>query len=617
MATIVYRRPLNASVSSLSVVTKRDTSIVGQGGDGHARARRPFGHSAIWQRVSARGVAAAGASALLLLGATVPLASAQDEGPTTRVIVVSKNAHSANDNVNAHHGKNAADLSIANAVAADVSSADLAALAQDTDVVVVPDAPVDVTGIADTVRAPAAVFPTTTGATALAASGVTGKGVTVAVLDTGIAKLADFGNRVIGGVDLSGEGDPFKDSYGHGTFVAGLIAGNGASSGGQYVGEAPGANLVSIKASGASGSTDLATVIAGVQWAVTNRGSLGIQVLNISMGAPPFPSSVINPLDRAVENAWNAGIVVVASAGNTGPNNGTITSPGDDPLVITVGAIDDKGTAVTADDTMTSFSAVGPTAIDGWYKPDLVAAGRSVVSLRVPGSTIDVNNPSAQIGTANFVGSGTSFSAAITSGAAALLKQLDPSNGNADRIKGRLLGGAMPGPVGNPFVDGFGSLNVLNASQIKANLKQTAPTTATPVGSTVSLYVTGAGSAWNGSSWNGSAWNGSAWNGSSWNGSAWNGSSWNGSAWNGSAWNGSAWNGSSWNGSSWNGSSWNGSAWNGSAWNGSSWNYAGWNGSSWNGSSWNGSSWNGSSWNGSSWNGSSWNGSSWNGSSWN
>jgi serine protease AprX len=290
-------------------------------------------------------------------------------------------------------------------------------------------------------------------------------------------------------------------------------------------------------------------------------------------------------------------------------------------MVVTVGAVVDQGTAGSADDTMADFSSVGPTAVDGWFKPDLVTSGRSVVSLRAPGSTIDLLFPTGRVGTANFVGSGTSFSAAITSGAAAILRQATPG-ADPDKIKGKLLGGAMTGPVGNPFVDGFGSMNVANSLNIKASLKQTAPTMATPIPSTVSLFVTGGQSAWNGSSWNGSSWNGSSWNGSSWNGSSWNGSSWNGSSWNGSVWNGSSWNGSSWNGSSWNGSSWNGSSWNGSSWNGSSWNAAlfdgsSWNGSSWNGSSWNGSSWNGSSWNGSSWNGSSWNGSSWNGSSWN
>jgi serine protease AprX len=592
------------------VVTTSDTSLTSTDGSDSAGSRRAPRRSGIWPYVSRKGFALAGASALLLLGTTAPLAAARDEGPTTRVIVMSKysrtdgkgDSKAAKGNVAKHHGRLVDDLDVADSVVADVSADELANLANEPDVIVVPDVTVEVSGAADVaVRAPAAVFPQTTGANLLAANGVTGKGATVAVLDTGITKLPDFGNRIKGGVDLSGEGNPYLDSYGHGTFVSGLIAGNGASSGGLYAGEAPGANLVSIKVSGASGSADLATVISGIKWAVNNRDAYNIDVLNISMGAPPFPSSVTNPLDRAVERAWNNNIVVVTSAGNTGPNNGTITSPGDDPLVITAGALDDNGTAVNADDIMTTFSAAGPTAIDGWFKPDLVAAGRSVVSLRAPGSTIDVANPTARIGVANFVGSGTSFSAAITSGAAALLRQMY-GKASPDRIKGALLQAASPGPVGNPFVDGFGSLNVYAASQSTGRINQVTPTVATPAGATVSLYLTGAASAWNGSNWSGSSWNGSSWNGSSWNGSSWNGSSWNGSAWNGSAWNGS-----SWNGSSWNGSSWNGSAWNGSSWNGSSWNYAAWDGSSWNGSSWNGSSWNGSSWNGSSWNGSSWN----------
>src|SRR5207244_3286755 len=130
--------------------------------------------------------------------------------------------------------------------------------------------------------------------------------------------------------------------------------------------------------------------------------------------------------------------VVVTSAGNTGPMNGTITSPGDDPLVITAGALDDNGTAAAGDDTMSDFSAVGPTLVDGWFKPDLVTSGRSVVSLRAPGSTIDAANPSARIGSGNFVGSGTSFSAAITSGAAAQLIQTSPGSYGPDRIKGML-----------------------------------------------------------------------------------------------------------------------------------------------------------------------------------
>ena len=292
----------------------------------------------------------------------------------------------------------------------------------------------------------------------------------------------------------------------------------------------------------------------------------------MSLGYIPQSSTVLNPLDQAVERAWEAGITVVVSAGNSGPGNGTILSPGDDPLVITAGAVDDVGQTNPSGDTMTTFSSVGPTNPDGWFKPDLVTSGRSVVSLRDPGSTIDVQNPSARVGNANFVGSGTSFSSAITAGAAALLLSADPSY-TPNTVKGTLLGTTTQGPVGNPFVDGHGVLDVAAAVASPAlTLNQTPPTTPTAMGTSVPLAVSGAASSWNPANWSGSAWNGSAWNGSAWNGSAWNGSAWNGSAWNGSAWNGSAWNGSAWNGSAWNGSAWNGSAWNGSAWNGSAWN---------------------------------------------
>ena len=137
----------------------------------------------------------------------------------------------------------------------------------------------------------------------------------------------------------------------------------------------------------------MGTVIAGIGWTVANRARLAIRVVNLSLGIPPTSSTTLDPLDQAAEAAWNAGIVVVTSVGNDGPFNGTIMSPGDDPLVITVGALDDNGTGATADDTMTTFSSVGPTSPDGWFKPDLVASGRSVVSLRAPGSTIDTNYP--------------------------------------------------------------------------------------------------------------------------------------------------------------------------------------------------------------------------------
>jgi serine protease AprX len=474
-------------------------------------------------------------------------------------------------------------LSFVNAATTQLNSAEVSLLEAVPGIVVTPDLTVNVEGsVNPSGHAPSDAFSQQTGASQLWAQGITGAGVNVAVLDTGIEALPDFSGRMVDGVDLSGGNNPWQDSYGHGTFVAGLIAGNGASSNGAYTGEAPGAGLVSVKVAGASGQTDLATVISGVGWTIANQNTDNIRVLNMSLGYLPIESTVVDPLDQAVEKAWESGITVVTSAGNSGPGNGTVTSPGDDPLVITSGAVDDGAQANPANDTMTTFSGVGPTNPDGWFKPDLVTSGRSVVSLRDPGSTIDTQNPSARIGSANFVGSGTSFSAAVTSGAAALLVSADPSD-TPNTVKGTLLGTTTPGPVGDPFVDGHGILNAAAAvGAAPMTLNQPVPTVATQIGQNVGLEASGAMSSWNPANWNGSTWNGSTWNGSTWNGSTWNGSTWNGSTWNGSTWNGSTWNGSTWNGSTWNGSTWNGSTWNGSTWNGSTWNGSTWNGSTWN-----------------------------------
>lgn len=369
--------------------------------------------------------------------------------------------------VSAVGGQAVTDLGSGSVVSADLTSEQVVTLDQEG-LVVTPNIQIGLQGgfgsDVSSTRSPAAVFPQQTGATSLWARGDKGSGANVAVLDTGIDPLPDFAGRLVGGVDLSGGNNPFQDDYGHGTFVAGLIAGNGASSGGTYMGEAPGAGLVSVKVAGASGNTDLATVISGVDWVTQHASSLNIDVLNMSLGFIGSESTLVNPLDQAVQRAWEAGVVVVASAGNAGPANGTILSPGDDPLVITVGAVDDLGQTNPANDQMSTFSSAGPTDPDGWIKPDVVTSGQSVVSVRAPGSTVDAQNPSAIIGTGNFVGSGTSFSSAIAAGAAALIIS-DNHNVQPDDVKARLLATASQGPVGNPYVDGHGILNVAAANQ--------------------------------------------------------------------------------------------------------------------------------------------------------
>ena len=193
--------------------------------------------------------------------------------------------------------------------------------------------------------------------------------VGVAILDSGIAPHPDLAGRIVAAVDFtSGAGGalvPPADPGGHGTHVAGIVAGDGTASGGAYAGVAPGANLIDVRVIGASGSTNVSTLIAGMQWVLAHRADYNIRVVNLSAGGPSTTSYRDDPLAAAAEVLVFAGITVVVSAGNEGPQARTITSPGSDPYVITVGGIDDNGTATTADDALASWSSRGVTPIDG------------------------------------------------------------------------------------------------------------------------------------------------------------------------------------------------------------------------------------------------------------
>ncbi len=510
-------------------------------------------------------------------------AGAPDSGPTAPVIVRGTNSAAVRNAVEASGGRVTRDLWIVNGVAADVPAGSVAALRGSPGIVdVSPDEGVHVQANPSPLHAASAVYPKVVGADRLWSEGIDGQGVTVAVVDTGIAPVADLAGRVIGGVDFSGEGDPYRDSFGHGTFVAGLIAGDGGSSGGAYKGVAPEANLVSIKIAGRDGASDVSHVLAAVQWAVSFRHDYGIRVLNLSLGTDSTQSYWLSPLNAAVEKAWDSGIVVTVSASNAGPGPGTVTKPGDDPLVVTVGALDDRATPGRGDDLMAGFSGEGPTVADGLTKPDLVAPGRSVISLRAPGSKIDDYYPGSRVGSKYFKGSGTSFSTAVVSGSAALLLQREPAL-TADQVKARLLGTAVPGPVGNPNVDGRGSLDSYAAAHAgtfdSANegvtrslgtgsinldrgslhvqidtggildpvLRLLSPVLVLLIGTERTAqnrvfdgteYLT---SEWSGSRWYQSQWEGSRWYATSWYGSRWYGSRWYSNSWYGSRWYATAW----------------------------------------------------------------------------
>ncbi|HEX7139697.1 MAG TPA: S8 family peptidase, partial [Vicinamibacterales bacterium] len=286
--------------------------------------------------------------------------------------------------------------------------------------------------------------------------GVTGQGVVVAVVDSGIdATHPALAKKVIGAVSLV-SGDPStNDAFGHGTHVAGIIAGSGAPAARVtplYLGGvAPGAQLVNVRVLGADGSGLTSDVIAGIDWVVQNRAKYNIRAMNLSLGHPVTEPSATDPLCEAVARAVNAGIVVVASAGNAGvaadgrPILGGIMSPGNSPLAITVGATNTQGTAPRNDDTIATYSSRGPTRYDFAVKPDLAAPGNKIVSLESAGSYLPSHYPylyKAGVGANSYMQlSGTSMSAPMVSGATALLLQGVPTLSPA-QVKLALQAGA-------------------------------------------------------------------------------------------------------------------------------------------------------------------------------
>ena len=257
----------------------------------------------------------------------------------------------------------------------------------------------------------------------------TGAGYGVAGVDSGIEPSADFGGRITSFYDFTRGGvavAPFDD-YGHGTHVAGLIGGSGTLSGGAFRGMAPGVRLVGLKVLDSSGSGRTSDVIAALEFATANRAALGVDVINLSLGHPPYESAATDPLVQAVESAARAGIVVVVSAGNYGrnPETGLVgyagtTSPGNAPSALTVGSFATADTVSRQDDRINGFSSRGPAYHDGFAKPDIVAPGYRLIANGAKQGSLYRDNPSLVIaGTSGpdyLTLSGTSMSAAVASG---------------------------------------------------------------------------------------------------------------------------------------------------------------------------------------------------------
>jgi serine protease AprX len=468
-----------------------------------------------------------------------------------------------------------------------------------------------------------------------ASSSYNGSGVGVALLDTGVVPVSDLANRVVYRADLTPEGDGL-DRFGHGTHMAGIIAGDGTSSAGNYVGVAPRANLISVKVAGFNGATDVSVVIAGLQWVVSHRNQFNIKVLNLSFGTDSTQSYKVDPLDHAVEQTWKSGILVVVSAGNRGSAAGTINKPADDPYVVTVGAADIGSDLSKSDERIPEFSSRGPTQ-DGLSKPDLVAPGISIVSVRDPNSTIDQLHPQARVNDSYFKGTGTSQAAAVVSGVGALMFQANPSL-TPDVAKAILMGTAknyndltgQPG-AGSGLVDAFGATNAaksgayqnspanqgltpssgtgsLEASrgsqhvyaditcEVTENVMDPVTgavigttTTSSPLGTPcydgkpelVQGEVTALANSWSANSWSTNSWSGYTWEANSWSANSWSANSWSGMQWDANSWSANSWSANSWSANSWSANSWSANSWSANSWSANSWSANSWSANAW------------------------------------
>jgi serine protease AprX len=359
---------------------------------------------------------------------------------------------------------------------------------------------------------PASVFPQTVGAPAAWATGSNGRGVAIAVLDSGVQPHPDLGARVIVNQRFNQGAASSADQYGHGTWVAGIAAGGGAASRGAYVGIAPGASIVNLKVSDDTGAAHASDVLQALEWVVDNHAAYNIRVVNLSFVSSLAEGYATNLLDAAVEMVWHSGVAVVVSAGNQGADTAQY-APANDPYVITVGAADDAGTAGPQDDTLAWFSTFGLTQ-DGFAKPDLVAPGRHIVGpLSNNGAILANEFPSRVVNHQYIQLSGTSAAAPVLAGAIALLGQARPML-SPDQVKWLLLQTARPMGRGS----GAGELNIAAALAYQGGVPR-ANVGLTPNRLVGLAYLNQTGQAsvsWDSVSWDSVSWDSVSWDSVSW-----------------------------------------------------------------------------------------------------
>jgi serine protease AprX len=450
-----------------------------------------------------------------------------------------------------------------NGVAGSLSGADLVKLASNNHVLSI-TSDIELASSATSDYEPQEVWRSTTGITSLLGSllAPAPQAPAIAVVDSGVdaTKFGDFGNRVVANVNFCSTcTDGAVDDEGHGTMVASLAAGAGL-----YQGVAQNAPIVNLRTADGTGASRESDVISAIDWILQNKSQYNIRVANFSMAGASNSSFRYDPLDAAVEKLWFNGVVVVAAVGNYGSNGAAMQvahAPGNDPFVISVGALSTQNTADPSDDTAAPWSVYGHT-LDGFAKPEISAPGRWIIAAVPMNATLPTTAPDRVMAPGYMWMSGTSLAAPIVAGAAAQVLAKHP-NWTPDQVKGALMVSASPTAAG--AAGGIGEVNAAAAAAVtdppnpQSNLDAFITTDASgnPVfdgdawQNTVSTTTDWSATDWSATDWSATDWSATDWSATDWSATDWSATDWSATDWSATDWSATDWSATDWSASLW------------------------------------------------------------------
>jgi serine protease AprX len=470
----------------------------------------------------------------------------------------------------AAHGSPRRTFKSINGVAATIKGAALVALSHNPNILsIVPDEPVAPVDIEES-----GLWHASTGADQVPSLLAQTAGATlpaIAVVDSGVdpTKTEDFGSRLVASVNMSST-DPTAvgDDEGHGTMVAGIAAGGAAA----FPGVVPTAPIVSIRTADATGASLTSDVIAACDWILAHQAQYDIRVANFSLVSGSESSFTSDPLDAAVEQLWFHGIVVVAASGNYGDSAAVPMdrSPGNDPFVVTVGALDTNGTADPTDDFVAPWSAYGHSG-DGFAKPEISAPGRWIAAPVPVASTLATTAPDRIVAPGYMWMSGTSLAAPIVAGAADAILAVHP-DWTPGQVKGALMVSASPLPTVSSFAGGVGELNASGAMQLAS---------APDADSGLEQFVKSDGSGFDGTAWEQAVQTQTDWSATDWSATDWSATDWSATDWSATDWSATDWSATDWSATDWSATDWSATDWSATDWSATDWSATDWSAALW------------------------------------